>query len=205
MKTLLSKFHDWFIYDRRMSQLSMWITTIINMFHINEILDIGAGDGKIDSILIEKNNVHITGIDVLVRDKTFIPVTEYDGRTIPYHTNEVNTTMMIDVLHHADDPEKLFSEVVRVTDEYIILKDHTLHGWWSLIKLKMMDYVGNKQYNVSLPYNYLTEEQWNKMFEDNNLEIVYYANQLDLYTFLCHIFFDSNLHFIALLKKKGTD
>ncbi len=205
MKTLLSKFHDWFIYDRRMSQLSMWITTIIDMFNINNIVDIGAGDGKIDSILIKKNNIQITGIDVLVRDKTFIPVLEYDGRTIPYHTNEVNTTMMIDVLHHADDPEKLFSEVVRVTDEYIIIKDHILHGWWSLIKLKMMDYVGNRQYNVSLPYNYLTEEQWNKMFEDNNLEIVYYADKLDLYTFLCHIFFDSNLHFVALLKKKGID
>ena len=188
-----------------MSQLSMWITTIIDMFNISNIVDIGAGDGKIDSILIKENNIQITGIDVLVRDKTFIPVLEYDGHTIPYHANEINTTMMIDVLHHAEDPEKLFSEVVRVTDEYIIIKDHILHGWWSLIKLKMMDYVGNKQYNVSLPYNYLTEEQWNKMFEDNNLEIVYYANQLDLYTFLCHIFFDSNLHFIALLKKKGTD
>ena len=204
MKTLLSKFHDWFIYDRRMDQLSMWISTIINMFHINEILDIGAGDGKIDSILMEKNDVQITGIDVLVRPKTFIPVTEYDGHTIPYHTNEINTTMMIDVLHHTDDPERVFSEVVRVSDEYILIKDHILHGWWSLVKLKMMDYVGNKQYAVSLPYNYLTEEQWNKMFEDNNLEIVYYADKLDLYTFICHLFFDSNLHFIALLKKKGN-
>lgn len=205
MKTLLSTFHNWFIYDRRMSQLSMWISTIINMFHISEILDVGAGDGKIDNILMNKNNVQITGIDVLVRDKTFIPVTEYDGRTIPYHSNEKQTTMMIDVLHHTDDPERVFSEVVRVSDEYILIKDHILHGCRSLIKLKMMDYIGNKHYSVNLPYNYLTEEQWNKMFEDNNLEIVYYANQLDLYTFLCHIFFDSNLHFIALLKKKGID
>ena len=200
--SILSKFHDWFIYDRRMDQLSMWISSIISKFDIKEILDVGAGDGKIDSILVEKNNIVITGIDVLVREKTYIPVIEYDGQNIPYKDNQINTSMMIDVLHHIDDPEKVFAEVVRVSDKYILIKDHILHGKWSYMKLKSMDYVGNKQYSVRLPYNYLTKQRWEKMFEDNNLEVVYYEDKLHLYSFICHWLFDSNLHFIALLRKK---
>ena len=48
-----------------------------------EILDLGCGDGKIDSyILEERKDIKIKGIDVLVRPDTYIDVMEYDGKTI---------------------------------------------------------------------------------------------------------------------------
>ncbi|MBE7069275.1 MAG: class I SAM-dependent methyltransferase [Ruminococcaceae bacterium] len=199
--SISGKFHDKFVYDRRMSQLHDHISKLISEFGCERILDVGAGDGKIDSMLMETNNIPITGIDVLVRDVTYIPVEEYDGSHINREDNSVNTTMMIDVLHHIDDPEAVFKEVVRVTDKYVIIKDHIRHGFISYIKLKMMDYVGNKQYSVRLPYNYLTAERWNKMFKDNNLEVVSYNTDLKLYKGLFHLLFDSNLHFITILKK----
>ena len=198
---MLDKLHNLFVYDRRMDVLSKQITKLIKKFKITSILDIGAGDGKIDSILMKNCDVDITGIDVLVRPKTYIPVIKYDGHNIPKEDNSVDTTMLIDVLHHTDNPEAVFKEITRVTNKYIIIKDHVLHGKLSFLKLKLMDYVGNKQYSVSLPYNYLTNKRWKKLFKENDLEVVYYTNKLNLYTFIFHWLFDSNLHFIAVLKK----
>lgn len=197
------KFHDIFVYNRRMSQLHKHISKIVKRNDIKEILDVGAGDGKIDSMLMANTNVSITGIDVLVRDMTYIPVEQYDGIHIEKEDGSVDTLMLIDVLHHTDDPEAVFKEVCRVSNRYVIVKDHVRHGLISYLKLRLMDYVGNNRFHVRLPYNYLTQSKWNKMFEDNDLEIVSYTKNLNLYTGLCHLLFDSNLHFVVLLKKRS--
>ena len=121
-------FHKYFIYDRRMSQLHNHILDIIDNFNISQILDIGAGDGKIDSLIMNDSNAKITGIDVLVRDDTCIPVEKYDGYHINKPDNSVQATMMIDVLHHTKKPELVLKEAVRVSKKYIIIKDHLLHS-----------------------------------------------------------------------------
>lgn len=202
MKTITAIIHDTFIYNKRFTQLYNHLSVIIKKFRINEILDIGAGDGKIDSMLIKKHNIKITGVDVLVRDKTYIPVKEYDGYHIKLPNNTVNATMLIDVLHHTDNISATFKEAVRVSNKYIIIKDHLLHGYISYLKLKLMDYVGNYHYGVRLPYNYVNSKTWKKLFKDNNLKIVWLKKNLNLYTGIAHLLFDSNLHFIAVLKKK---
>lgn len=157
----------------------------------------------IDSMLMAHANVSITGIDVLVRDKTYIPVKQYDGLHIEKEDESVDTLMLIDVLHHTEDPEAVFNEVCRVSNRYVIVNDHVKHGLISYLKLRLMDYVGNSRFHVHLPYNYLTSSRWNKMFDDNDLYIVSYMTNLNLYTGLYHLLFDSNLHFIVLLEKRS--
>lgn len=203
-KKLSSIFHNKFIYNRRMTQLYNHISSFIKTYNCLEILDIGAGDGKIDKMLIDSNNIQIKGIDVLVRDNTYIPITNYNGEHIDMLDNSINTTMMIDVLHHTKNPSKVFNEAVRVSNEYIIIKDHIVTNKLSYIKLKMMDYVGNKHYSVNLPYNYLTQSEWQSMFKNANIKIVDYKTDLHLYKGLFHLLFDSDLHFIAILKKDGN-
>ena len=118
---ITDKFHSKFIYNRRMFQLHNHISEIIKKYNIKQILDVGAGDGKIDSMIMENNDVSITGIDVLVRDTTYIPVEKYDGSHIQKEDNSVDTLMLIDVLHHTEDPEAVFKEVCRVSNKYIII------------------------------------------------------------------------------------
>ena len=196
---ILDKIHKKFIYDNRIIQLYNNIKYLAK--DSTFILDIGAGDGKLDKMLMDNTDLSIIGIDVLVRDTTYIPVLQYDGKHILREDNSTNTTMLIDVLHHTDNPEEVFKEVVRVTNKYIIIKDHIKTNTWSYIKLKLMDIVGNKSYGVSLPYNYLTKSEWQKLFKDNNLRVVKCKTNLHLYKGICHKLFDSNLHFIALLEK----
>lgn len=166
------------------------------------VLDVGCGDGKIDSLLMsEKKGLSIKGIDVLVRPDTYIEVTEYDGIHIPYEDNSFDTVMAIDVLHHTDDPSVVFAEMVRVAKNYIVIKDHIKAGFISYLKLRAMDYVGNAHYKVRLPYNYLKRSQWQKMIDDNNLEIEVWNTKLNLYTGIFHLLFDRKLHVIFKLKK----
>lgn len=132
---------------------------------MRNVLDVGCGDGRIDSYLMQKNKkLHIRGIDILVRPKTYIEVTEYDGYHIPMADNEVDVVIIIDVLHHVDEPELLMKELVRVSSSTIIIKDHIRSNLLSYIKLRLMDYVGNAHYHVRLPYNYMTKKQWKQMF-----------------------------------------
>lgn len=202
MKTFSSIIHKAFIYNRRMSQLHKHISRLIKNYNCSSVIDIGAGDGKIDKMIQDTCNIPITGIDVLVRDTTYIPVTEYDGITIPMKDNSVDATMMIDVLHHTDNPAIVFNEAIRVSNNYIIIKDHIKSNWLSYIKLKMMDYVGNKHYSVRLPYNYLTKEEWQQLVDDANVKIVEYKTDLNLYSGIFHLLFDRDLHFITILKKE---
>lgn len=197
---LTKQFHDKFVYSRRMERLTEILTDFIPDDGKN-ILDVGCGDGKIDSILMERDNgLSIRGIDVLVRDKTYIEVIEYDGYHIPLEDNSVDTVMLIDVLHHTDDPERLLREVSRVASKYVIIKDHVLSGIVSGLKLRLMDYVGNAHYRVRLPYNYLSINEWKRIFRTCKLKMEKHERNLNLYTGINHVFFDSNLHFVARLK-----
>ena len=194
-------FHNKLVYSRRMARLTALISEVLG--GSQTILDVGCGDGRIDSYLMRENKgIKITGIDVLVRADTYIDVIKYDGYHIPMEDNSVDTIMVIDVLHHVDDPQKLIKEMVRVTSGNIIIKDHIKTGFISYLKLRLMDYVGNAHYHVRMPFNYLTKAQWDAAFKENNLEVDVYKTDLNLYTGLFHILFDRKLHFIAKLNKK---
>ena len=195
---LTGKFHDAFVYDRRMERLSELLKDFLS--DSKDILDVGCGDGKIDALILKDSDVNISGVDVLVRDTTYIPVKEYDGVHIPKDETP-DTVMTVDVLHHTDDPAALVAEMTRCTGKYIVIKDHYRHGLLSYLKLRAMDYVGNAHYKVRLPYNYLSPRQWDRIFEENNLKVVKKTESLNLYKGLFHLLFDSNLHFIVKLEK----
>lgn len=201
MGVITKMFHNKLIYTRRMKRLTDLIAPLLE--DSKHILDVGCGDGKIDSYLLEKNkSITIRGIDVLVRPSVYLDVQKYDGITIPYESDTFDTVMTIDVIHHTDDPKVIVKELVRVSSKYIIIKDHVKSGVISYIKLRAMDYVGNSHYHVRCPYNYQTWKQWKEIFDMNGLEIVKLERNLNLYKGIFHLVFDGKMQFIALLKKK---
>ena len=68
-----------------------------------------------------------------------------------------------------------------------------------------MDYVGNAHYHVRLPYNYLRVDEWKGIFKRCNLKLERFERDLNLYTGINHLLFDSNLHFVARLKISYED
>ena len=64
-----------------------------------------------------------------------------------------------------------------------------------------MDSVGNKRYGVSLPYNYMTNIEWEKSFNKLDLSQEFIIPYLKLYPWWADWLFGARLNFICLLKK----
>lgn len=164
------------------------------------VLDVGCGDGMLDA-LIEKArpDVSITGVDVLLRPNARIPVTQFDGNSIPFEADSFDVVMFIDVLHHTVDPFVLMREASRVARQFVVIKDHTMDGVLSYTTLRFMDWFGNKPHGVALPYNYWRERQWRSAFGELQMEVVEWRNKLGLYASIPDLVFGRGLHMIAKL------
>jgi SAM-dependent methyltransferase len=161
------------------------------------VLDVGSGDGSVCAAIMEiRPDVQITGIDVLKRPATKIPVGEFDGITIPYADGTFTAVTFVDVLHHTRDPVLLLAEARRVTSVCVVIKDHLADGFMAIPTLRVMDWVGNASFGVALPYNYLTCAQWGDAFDSAGLTIRNLKTDLHLYPGPFSWLFDRRLHVV---------
>jgi SAM-dependent methyltransferase len=198
---VLENLHGSWIYEKRIARLS---TLLSDLFPANSsLLDVGCGDAKLAWSLLQKRpDLRIEGSDVLVREKTYLPVRQYDGSQLPYQDLSFDGTMLIDVLHHTQNPELLLREALRVSRRWLIVKDHILQGPFAALRLRFMDYVGNARHGVALPFNYLAYGEWDRLRKALNLETVQEVTKLHLYPWFLDIFFGADLHFVAFWERR---
>ena len=147
-------------------------------------------------------DLHIRGIDVLVRPSTQVPVEAFDGVTIPYPDDAFEVVMFVDVLHHTVDPLVLLREADRVASQSVVIKDHTRNGVLAAFTLRFMDHVGNARHQVVLPYNYWPKNRWVDAFQQLGWSMAQWRGRLDLYGWPADWFFGRSLHFVARLEKR---
>jgi SAM-dependent methyltransferase len=111
----------------------------------------------------------------------------------------VDVALLIDVLHHTDDPRPLLAECARVTRQAVIVKDHLREGLAAGPTLRFMDWMGNAGHGVRLPYAYLTHAQWNAVFGKTGLRAAWWEERLRLYPPAADWLFGRRLHFVAKL------
>jgi len=185
------------VYGRRVRVLSEALAA--QLPRDARVLDVGCGDGLITRLVADaRPDIRISGIDVMVRPDTHVPVEPFDGTTIPHDDQTFDAVMMVDVLHHTDDPSVLLREAARVARE-VVLKDHTLQGWLAGPTLRFMDWIGNAPHGVVLPYNYWSREQWLRTFEALGLHVETWRGALPLYPAPASWIFGRSLHFVARL------
>jgi len=200
---LLENYHSTHVLSRRVKVLAHHLAALAPLGA--EILDVGCGDGQVAKLLLEQRpDLKLAGVDVLVRERTAIPVVSFDGATLPHAEATKDAVIFIDVLHHTDDPLGLLREAVRVSRRWIIIKDHTREGLAARVTLRFMDRVGNARYGVALPYNYWTESQWREAFTALGLRPVRSVTAPGLYPWWANWIFGRRLHFITLLEKQAS-
>ena len=200
MTTLVGSLHEQVVFSRRVRVLAEKLAQA--MPQGARVLDEGCGDGSIASLIQElRPDVSITGIDVLVRPETLIPVIEYDGQRFPFSDNAFDVVSFVDVLHHTDDPTVLLAEAKRVASNSVVIKDHTRDGFLAGATLRFMDWVGNAHHGVRLPYNYWTEKRWRDAMNELGLSAQHWDHRVGFYPGPAGWLFDRKLHFVARLTK----
>lgn len=195
------KVHGRFVMGRRVRQISKNISNLLPE-DVVSVLDVGAGTGEIaQAINMLRPKIQISGADVYIRPKTFIPVLEYDGNKLPFDDASFDAVITVDVLHHCNDPVAVLKECARITRKWVVIKDHVANSRYDKKVLKFMDWVGNKAHGVVLHYNYLSSSEWNLAFDKVKLKKVKKIDELNLYPMPFDIIFGGSLHCLYLLKK----
>lgn len=165
------------------------------------VLDVGCGSGAIAQHILQlRPDLRLTGVDVLVREGTLIPVAPFDGERIPYADRSFDVVMFVDVLHHTPDASVLLREAARVARSLVLLKDHNRDGFLAGPTLRFMDWVGNVRFGVPLPYNHWPRRRWRETCDRLGLEILSWDEELHLYPVPLTWFFDRGFQFIARLQ-----
>lgn len=201
-ETVLNAVHANLVFKRRVRVLARQLAALIP--EAGDVLDLGCGDGAIAAEVMRlRPDLRIEGAEVLVRPGAMIPVRRFDGRHLPFSAGSFDYVVLVDVLHHTDDPEALMAEAVRVARKAIVIKDHLLSGFAARATLSLMDYVGNRGHGVPLPYNYLDDAAWQRLFRLSGCTVVRRVDRLGLYPPPFSKLFERHLHFMALLALPG--
>jgi SAM-dependent methyltransferase len=196
----LDRLHGNWIHHRRIRVLAAQFAKTLPP-KTRRLLDVGCGDGSL-ALAIQKlrPDIEIHGLDVYRRPNTAIPVTVFDGFSLPFNAKEFDVVMFADVLHHTTDPHLLMREALRVAQCGVAIKDHVQRGFLERKTLTFMDWVGNARHGVALPYNYWSPQQWQSAFESLKLKPTSWLTKLGLYPFPANLLFERSLHFVALLQ-----
>jgi SAM-dependent methyltransferase len=196
--SLLASLHERWVFASRIDTLAALIGAEIASGET--LLDVGCGDGTLDRALLALHPwLKLEGVEVLLRGVHPMPVRTFDGEHLPYDDASVDRVMLIDVLHHADEPGKLLAEAVRVARHGVILKDHIVSGPVSRRVLRLMDWVGNARHGVALPYDYWSLAQWREAVAGLGLEPLTWRESVRLYPRPFDWIFGGGLHLFAHL------
>lgn len=172
-------------------------------------LDVGCGDMTLaEAIQARTSRTDWRCIDVhrlpanFRNDERWSKYRRFDGRTIPYGDGEFDVVLLCDVLHHApEDAARLLAEAGRVA-RCVLVKDHFEYGPYSRTMLRLMDFVGNWGYGVSVPEHYFTREAFVRLAAEQQLVITALDCGLDFYDHLPFVgaLLRPDWQFIAVLR-----
>ncbi|MBN1585439.1 class I SAM-dependent methyltransferase [Candidatus Uhrbacteria bacterium] len=136
----------------------------------DSILDIGSGTCNVCEILSGLGH-RVTPLDV--RDLSFsdsIKPVIYDGNRIPFGDNEFDKSLLLTVLHHTPDPERVLLEAKRVSREIVMIEDiyvSRLHRRLTFLfdSLLNLEFTGH-------PHSNRNDGQWRETFGRLGLELV---------------------------------
>ena len=136
----------------------------------SEIIDIGCGNGLVTHELREKGH-DVTPVDIakLSYSKKVSPVV-YNGKHIPFKSKSFNFALLLTVLHHTENPEKLLKEAARVAGNVIIIEDVYNNTFQKHLTFAMDTFV-NLFYS-KCTYQNKNDTEWKQLFEKLNLKLI---------------------------------
>jgi SAM-dependent methyltransferase len=98
------------------------------------VLDVGAGEAYVAAALRQRTGASVVSADVGPFGRVREPYFVFDGRRLPLPDGAVDTTLLLLVLHHCVDPERVLDEAVRITRHRVLVMEsvyrNRLDRWW---------------------------------------------------------------------------
>lgn len=166
------------------------------------VLDIGCGDGVISEFISSaRPDLSIEGAEYLARPNCRIKCGPFDGSVMPFPDASFDVCLLVDVLHHTQDPAVLLRDARRVALSSVLIKDHLDENLLDDVTLRFMDWVGNRPHDVPLTYRYQSREQWTECFSQCGLRADSWTTDVPLYPAPLSFVVGRGLHFVASLNK----
>lgn len=173
--------------------------------------DIGCGDLTLSTLIAESiPESRWTGLDIHSPPEgpqagtRWEHYRQFDGVNLPFADQALDVGLFCDVLHHVPPAIRrdLLADALRAC-RHIVVKDHFEYGTYSRQMLRLMDFVGNYGYGVSVPDAYFTRAGFAALVEAAGGRVVTMAVGVDLYSHLpvVRTMLRPSWHFIATLSK----
>lgn len=190
------------VYESRLRVLSTAIVSYLQ--EGDDVLDIGCGFGALGRALTDHSDcprdVKVRGAERVKRGGEAIEVEEYDGIKLPYDDNAMDVTILADVLHHDEQPDRLLAEAARVSRRLVIIKDHKVDGLLAQQRISLMDWAANSPYGVPCLYRYPTLAGWHEQQDRLGLNRVDEHTHMSLYPNPYRWLFTPRLQYLAVLE-----
>jgi len=171
-------------------------------FPADTALDLGAGDGWYASQMQGRGLAEsVQALEVQLRRDALVEVALYDGRHLPLADRSVELVYAFDVLHHCVDPLAVLDEMMRCTDRYLLLKDHTFKSRLDRWTLATFDEIGNRRFGVPSPRNYQRGWGWVDRLEAGGFERCTLVSPVELAGFPLGLL-ANKLQFIGLWRRQ---
>ncbi|WP_259066554.1 class I SAM-dependent methyltransferase [Mucilaginibacter sp. X4EP1] len=114
-----------------------FLSSVIKLYHIKSILDVGAGTGRaIDFIIKNHPDIKVIGIDPVKElleqgHSKGIPknvLIEGDGNKINFGDAEFDLVCEFGILHHVSKPDVVVAEMLRVAKKAVFISDSNNFG-----------------------------------------------------------------------------
>ncbi|KKR07715.1 MAG: Methyltransferase type 11 [Parcubacteria group bacterium GW2011_GWC2_39_14] len=136
----------------------------------DNILDIGAGTCNVYELLLN-GGYKVTALDI--QNLSFVDKltpTIYDGKKMPYDDNTFDKSIILTVLHHTSEPEKILQEAKRVSKKIVIIED-IYSNWFEKYATYFFDSLLNFEF-VGHPYTNKSDEEWKEIFTKLGLKLI---------------------------------
>lgn len=139
------------------------------------VLDLGAGNGLLAKEIKEKLGKDVILVDIEDYNYTDLQMILYspDSR-IPLKDEDVDTTILYTVLHHASDPIHLLDEATRITKTRLIIKEAYVEEDHFRISNSFFDWFYNRvigDQDINVPLNFLRINGWEKILKSYGYKV----------------------------------
>lgn len=171
--------HDW-----RWSLTKPYFKRIIEQK--SKILDIGAGDLYLSSVMRDELNCDVAGVDIKDYRSNLVDFKLITNNKIPFSDNSFDYAIFNCVLHHIpkEKQESIIREAKRVAKNLIVFDDNP--GFWRLI-----DALLNKQPIKTFGHRKVND--WVEFFNRLGIEVIFYKVKKPIYYPIRHCMFTTKL------------